>query len=272
MAKIGLDDDGVCNHQRRWTLRDNLAFGQHEHVLSKTHHRLHHVLDHQDRDATTAQLTDHRNNVPDFGWIEPGQDFVQQEHFWIGCKRARKFEPFPAGNRQGVGRSRKKFAKSHLVTNLVSGSEGGVPTAMTKVSSDQDILTHRKTDKRLNNLEGPRDAALREAIRGLAGNILARVVDRALGGPYKSGDDRKQGRLAGAIRADQRSDAAFQSGKRRTVDGQQPAETTGHAINYKQRVSHGAPPRWRTWQARYRASTACVHARARRSGRAVQTR
>ena len=71
------------------------------------------------------------------------------------------------------------------MTNLVSDSEGGVPAAMTKVRSDQNILAHRKTDKRLNDLEGPRDAALREAMRGLAGNIFARVVNRAFGGPYK---------------------------------------------------------------------------------------
>src|SRR5262245_17703487 len=185
MAKIGLDNDGVCNHLCRRPLRDNAAFGQHEHVLGEAHHRLHHVLDHQDRDATTAQITDHWNNVSDFRWIEPGQDFVQQQHFWIGCKRARKLKALAAGNRQGNGRPRKEFAKSYRVTNLVSGSEGGVPAAMTKVSSNQNILAHRKTDEWLNDLEGARDAALREAMRRLAGDILARVKDRAFGGSYK---------------------------------------------------------------------------------------
>ena len=53
-AEIGLDDDGICNDLRRRTLSDNAAFGQHEHVFGEAHHRLHHMLDHQDGDATPA--------------------------------------------------------------------------------------------------------------------------------------------------------------------------------------------------------------------------
>jgi hypothetical protein len=91
----------------------------------------------------------------------------------------------PATVNVSAGRA-KDFAKAHIVTNLVSGSEGGVPAAMAKVSSDQNILAPPKgRTKGCNDLEGPRDAALREAMAGLARNIFARVVNRTFGGPYK---------------------------------------------------------------------------------------
>src|SRR5215471_2792351 len=55
-AEIRLNDERICNNFRRRTLGDDSALGQHKHVFGETHHRLHGMFDHQDRDATAAKI------------------------------------------------------------------------------------------------------------------------------------------------------------------------------------------------------------------------
>ena len=62
----------------RRALRDDAAFGEHKDLRGKTHHRLHHMLYHQDGHAAVGDVADHRHHVADFGWIEARQHFVEQ--------------------------------------------------------------------------------------------------------------------------------------------------------------------------------------------------
>src|SRR5215470_3281539 len=109
-AEIGLDYNGVRNDLRRRALGDDTAFGEDEHMFGEAHHRLHDMLDHQNRDAASAQTADNRDDISDFRWVQAGQNLVQQQHLWIGCEGARKFEPFAPGDGQRVGRPVKKIA------------------------------------------------------------------------------------------------------------------------------------------------------------------
>ena len=103
-TEIGLDDDGIRNDFRRRAFGNNAALGQHEHLFGEAHHRLHDMLDHQDGDATSAKIADNRNDIPDLGWVQPRQNLIQQQNFWFGRERARKFEPLAPGDGQRVGR------------------------------------------------------------------------------------------------------------------------------------------------------------------------
>ena len=47
-----------------------------------------------------------------------------------------------------------------------------------QVRADQDVLAHRQAGKRLHDLEGARDAAPRQPMRRLAGDVLAGIADR----------------------------------------------------------------------------------------------
>src|SRR5215475_6260519 len=146
-AEIGFNDNRVCNDLRRWALSNNVAFGQHEHLLGQAHYRLHDMLDHENGDAAPAQITDDRNDVPDFGRVEPCEDLVQEQHLWLGCKRTREFESLAPGNRQRVSRPSEEIAQPDLVANLICDTECRVACATVKMSADQDILAYRQADE-----------------------------------------------------------------------------------------------------------------------------
>src|SRR5262245_46883497 len=100
-----------------------------------------------------------------------------------------------------------------------------------KMGADQNVFAHRQADKRLNDLKGACNAASREAIWRLTGNVLTAISYSALVRFDKPGDDRKQRRLAGAIRADECGDASLRTSERRGMDPHQTAESTGHAVD-----------------------------------------
>ena len=62
----------------------------------------------------------------------------------------------------------------------------------------------------LHDLEGARHAGARVAVRRAAGDVLRRRSARVpLSGLQEAGHQREQRRLAGAVRADQRAQAAL---------------------------------------------------------------
>jgi hypothetical protein len=126
-----------------------------------------------------------------------------------GCERTRKFEPLAPGDSQRVSRPIEKFAQPHIVADLISDSECCAACAVVKMGTDQNVLAHRQADKGLHDLEGSRDAASCEAMRRLAGNVLAGVADGAAARLDESGDDRKERGLAGTVGTDERGDMSF---------------------------------------------------------------
>ena len=92
------------------------------------------------------------------------------------------------------------------------------------MGADQNVLAHRQADEGLHDLEGSCDAAPREAMRRLAGNVLAGIADGASARLDKPGDDRKKRGLAGTIGTDECGDTSFRGRERRGIDGEQPAE------------------------------------------------
>src|SRR5581483_3904703 len=117
---------------------------------------------------------------------------------------------------------------------------------MMKMCADQDVLAHRKPGKWLHDLESARDAEPRQFVRWPAGHVLPGVADAAFAGTHKTGDDREQSGLARPVGANESGDAMRLCGKRSRVDGLEPAEPAGHAVDREQRVRHkitqGAPP------------------------------
>jgi hypothetical protein len=89
-AEVGLDDERIRNNLRRRAFGDDSAFGQHENVFRETHHRLHDMLNHQDRDTAPAKIANDGNDIPDLGWIEARQHLIQKQYLGLRSKRARK--------------------------------------------------------------------------------------------------------------------------------------------------------------------------------------
>ena len=87
-------------------------------MLGETHHRLHDVLDHDDGDAARRQRADDRHDVADFGRVEPGQHFVEQQELRLGRQRPREFEAFSSRDCQGMRRTVEQVAKTDLAADL----------------------------------------------------------------------------------------------------------------------------------------------------------
>ena len=70
----------------------NLTAGiHHQHLLAKRANRRHDVLHQNDADAFAGQTPHHRNAFDEFGGIETGQPFIEQEDTRIGRPGPRKF-------------------------------------------------------------------------------------------------------------------------------------------------------------------------------------
>src|SRR5262249_48811646 len=181
-TEVRLNDQRIRNNFRRRALGNDPAFGEHEHVLGETHHRLHDMFDHQYSDATAAKIADDRPDVTDLGGMEPRQHFIEQKHLRFGSKRTRKFEPLAPGDGQGVGRLVEHLAKPYIAADLVSSRERRIAFAMTKMGPDQYVFADREPIKRLHDLKCPGDSASREAVWRLAGNVLTGKMHGALVG------------------------------------------------------------------------------------------
>ena len=121
---------GIRRHLGRAAFANDATFGKHEDVLGKAHHRLHHVLDHHDGDAAGAQRADDRHHVVDFGGIETGQHFVEQEQLRPGGERTRKLEALSAGDRQRIGGPIEHIAEADFLCHAFGNCDRGDPRAM----------------------------------------------------------------------------------------------------------------------------------------------
>ena len=120
-----------------------------------------------------AEAADHRHDVADFGRIEPGQHLVEQQQLRLGRQRAGKLEPLAPGDGQRVGRPVEHVGQADLAADLLGDGERRLARAMAQMRADQDVLAHRQAGEGLHDLEGAGDAAPREPMRRLAGDVLA---------------------------------------------------------------------------------------------------
>ena len=140
--------------------------------------------------------------------LSPAKHLIEQQQFRLGRKRARKLEPLAPGDGQRIGRPVEHVAQADVAADLLGDASARRRAPVVQMRADQDIVAHRQAGKRLHDLEGAGDAAPRQPMRRLAGDVFAGIADRAFARREEAGDDGKQRGLAGAIRADQRGDAA----------------------------------------------------------------
>src|SRR6266436_5362149 len=79
LAKIGPLDFGVADRLLRWPVGDLLARNQHDEPGREAHDRAHDVLDQDDRDAGLVEAEQHRQDLLDLRWREPGHRFVGEQ-------------------------------------------------------------------------------------------------------------------------------------------------------------------------------------------------
>ena len=151
---------------------------------------------------------DDRHHVADLGRIEAGQHLVEQKEPRLDRERARKLEPLAAGDGEARGRPVEQVAEADRARDVAGGRQRIGARGPRQMRADRDVLPHGQARERLHDLEGARDAAAREPVRRLAGDVGAVVDDAAFARRQEAGDDREQRGLAGAVRPDQRGDAS----------------------------------------------------------------
>ena len=187
--------------------RDDPALRQHTDVLAQAHHRLHHVLDHQDRDAARRGCARTTGiDVADLGRVQAGQHLVEQQQPRLGRERAGELQPLAAGDRQARGRLVELGGRGRRG----AATSSAAASAVARAARVADARRRRCSRAR----SGPRRAARSgrcARCRGARAMCGARPVmscaletARAARSALEAGDQREQRRLAGAVRADQR--------------------------------------------------------------------
>src|SRR5438105_113117 len=96
LPQVRLDHRRVLHHFLRRAGGDQLAGIEHDYVLAEAHHRSHHVLGHQDRDALlVANPPDQRDHISCFHRIYAGDHLVEQERLRRAGESARHLQPLP---------------------------------------------------------------------------------------------------------------------------------------------------------------------------------
>src|SRR6516162_8239407 len=83
LAKVSLDHFAIADHRLRWPAGDQPSVVEYVKVIDQLHHRLHRVLDDQDRDALGANLANGAENIVEIVVTEPRQSFVEQDQSWL---------------------------------------------------------------------------------------------------------------------------------------------------------------------------------------------
>lgn len=149
------------------------------------------MLDHDDGDAARGERSNDGDDVADLGRIEPREHFVEQEQPWLSRQRACELEPLSSGDSQSVSGTIKPIAQADIVADLFGQRQRRLPGAVPQMCADQNIVAHRQAGEGLHDLEGPRDAAAREAVRRLTRYVFAVVADMSGAGLKEAGNHGK---------------------------------------------------------------------------------
>src|SRR5205085_1016492 len=119
-------------------------------------------------------------------------------------------------------------------------------------------------------LEGAADAALGHDVRRAACEVLAVEDDAAVSRLVDAGDHVEEGRLPGAVRADQAEDRTARDDEVDVVDRHEPAELLPQRLDDEQRLVHDVPGAWSSVVRMSYSGSSCTpvstSSRRRRSG------
>ena len=214
---IGFDDLLVAGDRGVIALGQDAAAGQHRDRVGQIRDYRQIVLDHQHR-AVPRDLPDQSGNAADILVAETGHRLVEQHHLGIERQRRGDLEGALAAIRQsGGGVLGEPGQPDGVEQRLGAGFEPvehalGAPEmegiAERPLQCDPDVLAHAQVREHRRNLERAHQAPSRDIGRPRRRDV-APVIEDGPGGRFEElGQQIEHGRLAGAVRADQRMDRA----------------------------------------------------------------
>src|SRR6267143_3094523 len=206
-AKVGFLHFRVLDDLGRRALADDPAGVEADHALREAHHRLHDVLDHDDRDPGRIQVKQYFQNFVDFVAGEPGHRLVGDQQPRPRRHRARELELAQLDLGEQVRRRVGFFGHPHLPQDchrLVPGIGGVQRSAVRDVFERHDkVLQHRHALERARDLDAACDTAARALVGRQARDLGAVEHDRARFVSQCARDTVDQGRFARSVRPDQ---------------------------------------------------------------------
>ena len=198
------------------------------------------MLDQEDRDPeVVADEADHPHQVLGLLRVHAGGRFVEEQELRLGRQCARDLEAALGAVRE-VARGRVRvLVELHDLQELpglafdlallrVIGREtqdsGERIVPHVVVVAGPHVVEDRQVVEEADVLERSRDARLVDVHHALAGGVLAFKEDLAAGGLVDLGQEVEDGRLAGAVGADQADDLVVVDLQVQVVDGCQAAE------------------------------------------------
>ena len=250
----------TCGSARTRSLgpsRHFLAVVHHHDVIGEPHDDAHIVLDQQHRDAERRDAQHQLGQLLGLGVVQARGGLVHQQQARLQRQRARDLHqalmaegqaPRPhrlrarQGRRSG-GRSRAAPARLRLLASRPAASRGAMATMPLCARRCPPHMTFSSTRHVVEQLQRSGTCAPCRARRcraAAARRSRGRRSGSTLQQRQVTADEVEHGRLAGAVRADQRGDRACLHGEAHAVHGAQAAETAGDVSGFQQRAGIGA--------------------------------
>src|SRR5215831_18856876 len=267
--QVGLDHAGILRHRGVVALGDDLAAREDRDAVRELRHHAQVVLDHQHR-AVGRDALDQRRDALDVLVGHPRRRLVQEQQLGLERKRRRDLQRALAAVRQ-LDRDRvlefrqrdRLEQRARPAVQLLEQALGAPEiegSAALALQGDAHVLEHREVRKHRGDLERANQAHPGDRRRTRAGDVAALVDDAAPRRLEEVCQQVEAGRLPGAVRADERVDAAAADLEVDVPDRDETLELLGQLARFKNAlVGHAL--------AISRASAACAWRERRRCPR-----
>ena len=192
------------------------------------------MLDHQHA-ATVfrSDVEDQLAQLVRFGGRKPGGWLVEQQEVRIDGERARQPDAAFFAVAETGGETMCFLAQPQVAEDIGRTLPRLGASEPLRDIADLDVLADGQPAEQAHGLEGPHHAGTGKAVARQTGAVAFADHDRAGERPLESGQHVDQGRLAGAVRADQSEDLAALEPDTDLIDGNQAAEPDAHRLRRK---------------------------------------
>jgi hypothetical protein len=228
---------------------EHLAVVQHGDAVGEREDDVHVVLDDEHRDLARQGGEQARHPLRLLR-RHPRRGLIEQEQLRGGRQRHADLELPLLAVRQPARLLAETAGQAHRLRHLarraqgggepVDGAEGVPRAALARRRRQSQVLQHRQAREEIRALEGARDPAARDVVRGQPGERSAVEHDAARARRQVAGDEVEDRRLAGAVGPDERAALARRHLERHAVDGAERAEIAGEALDGQQ--AHARSP------------------------------
>ena len=186
---------------------DEMAVAQHRVAVAEAENFLEPVSDEDDRQALGLQRPDDAGEVGDFRFAQRRGRLVHHDELGAHRKRAGDLDQLLLGDRE-VAHVRHRVALKPDLVGDRAGVFGEAPPAheqpRARFAADEHVLGDRHVGGEGEFLIDRDDAGALGVVRRSEGDRFAIELDFARIGALRAGKDLEQGRLAGAVLAEQR--------------------------------------------------------------------